>query len=95
MRTFVVRVYGSGQGIGPDHDHLMGIVEEISTGAQARFHTSEELVAILDCPQLETPRLSRRGETPPREPQTPSAGLGKGSKRKPSHQQQDSTGEVF
>jgi len=95
MRTFVVKVYGSGQGIGPDHDHLMGIVEEISTGVQARFHTSGELAAILDCPQLETPRRSRRGETPPREPQTPSAGLGKGSTRKPSHEQQGTTGEVF
>lgn len=48
MRTFVVRVYRSGQDSVPHDDRLRGVVEEISTGRQATFHDAKQLLSILD-----------------------------------------------
>lgn len=47
MDTFVVRVYRSGQKSLPDDEHLRGVVEEISTGSQATFHDTTQLLSIL------------------------------------------------
>jgi hypothetical protein len=47
MDTFVVRVYRTGRDVLPDDDQLRGVVDEVSTGLQAAFHDTSELVAIL------------------------------------------------
>ncbi len=47
MDTFVVRVYRAGREVLPDDDQLRGVVDEVSTGLQAAFHDTAELVAIL------------------------------------------------
>lgn len=51
MDTFVVRVYRSGRDVSPEDDRMRGVVDEISTGLQATFHDTEELLALLRCPQ--------------------------------------------
>lgn len=50
MDTFVVRVYRSGLDVSPEEDRLRGVVDEISTGLQATFHDTEELLEILRRP---------------------------------------------
>jgi hypothetical protein len=58
MDTFVVRVYRSGQHTPPDEDRLRGVVEEISTGFQATFNDTHELLSILCRPQRAQPEVS-------------------------------------
>ena len=47
MDTFVVRVYRSEQDSHADSDRLRGVVEEVSTGSQATFRDTTQLLAIL------------------------------------------------
>jgi hypothetical protein len=60
MDTFVVRVYSSRQCTPTDDDRLRGIVEEISTGFQATFSETDELLSILRRPQRVQPEVSPR-----------------------------------
>lgn len=65
MDTFVVRVYRSEREIPPDHESLRGVVEEISTGSQATFHDTEQLLSILYREGHEQPEMSPpRAQTP-------------------------------
>jgi hypothetical protein len=47
MDTFVVRVHRSGQDRSPADGCLRGVVEEISSGLQATFRDTTELLSIL------------------------------------------------
>lgn len=47
MNTFVVRVYLSGADPTADPAGLKGVVEEISSGCQATFQDSRQLVSII------------------------------------------------
>jgi hypothetical protein len=58
MDTFVVRVYRSGQDSPLDDARLKGVVEEVSTGFQATFQDTKELLSILHRPQLDTSGVS-------------------------------------
>lgn len=51
MDTFIVRVYRSRLDVSSDGDRLRGLVDEVSTGLQATFDDSHELLAILRCSQ--------------------------------------------
>lgn len=65
MDTFVIRVYRSGRDALPRDDRLRGIVEEISTGFQATFHDTKQLLSILHGARDEKPGVSPgRAETP-------------------------------
>lgn len=94
MRAFVVRVYGAGQGAGADHDHLMGIVEEVATGVQARFRNTEELVTVLGRPEDPAAKLAGRRPDAPPEPLTCGRGITETLQDAAHSSNEPSTGEV-
>jgi hypothetical protein len=65
METFVVRVYRPGRDAPSEDDRLRGVVEQISTGRQATFHDTSELLAILRRPQPGRPGESWGGHDAP------------------------------
>lgn len=78
MDTFVIRVYRSGRDALPRDERLRGVVEEISTGFQATFHDTKQLLSILQGARDEKPGVSPGRAEAPRAGSRPEPDEGRG-----------------